>query len=55
VLMQIKRDKSLAGIVSHVLPLDDYYKLVGLEAAWSREQKLIEEARALVDRFKARE
>jgi hypothetical protein len=38
VLDVLRRDGSLAGAGDHIMPLGDYYELVGLNAQTSREE-----------------
>lgn len=50
VLRGIKRDNSLAGVDDDLIPLADYYELVGLNAQLARERSYDEAAAALVRR-----
>src|SRR5262249_2782735 len=47
VLRLLKRDNSLAPCQEHLIPLEDYYDLVGLKPLLAREQRYDEEAAAL--------
>jgi 2-methylisocitrate lyase-like PEP mutase family enzyme len=48
VLGTLKRERSLAPCQDRLLPLDDYYELVGLEALLAREEAYDRAAAALV-------
>jgi hypothetical protein len=50
VLRLLKRENSLAPCQEHLIPLDDYYDLVGLKPLLAREQRYDEEAAALARR-----
>jgi methylisocitrate lyase len=47
-LEQAKRERSLAGLGDRLMPLDDYYRVVGLEEQNARERRFDETAAALV-------
>jgi methylisocitrate lyase len=48
VLRLLKRGNSLAPCQEHLIPLEDYYELVGLKPLLAREESYDEEAAALV-------
>jgi len=48
VLRLLKRDRSLAPCQEHLLPLDDYYEIVGLKPMLGREEAYDKAAAALV-------
>jgi len=50
VLRLLKRDNSLSACQEHLLPLDDYYELVGLKPLLAREESYDQAAAALVQR-----
>ena len=50
VLRLLKRDNSLAPCQEHLIPLDDYYALVGLEPLLTREEAYDKAAAALVQK-----
>jgi methylisocitrate lyase len=50
VLRLLKRDNSLAPCQEHLLPLDDYYELVGLKPLLAREESYDKAAAALVQK-----
>jgi methylisocitrate lyase len=54
VLRALKRENSLAPCQPHLLPLDDYYGLVGLKPMLAREERYDQEA-ALLSRKRAAE
>jgi hypothetical protein len=47
VLGLLKRENSLASCQPHLLPLDDYYALVGLKPMLAREESYDQAAAAL--------
>jgi methylisocitrate lyase len=47
VLRILKRENSLTATFDHLLPLDDYYELVGLKAMLTREESYDKAAEAL--------
>jgi len=47
-LRTVRRDNSLAGLGGHLIPLTDYYDLVGLKAQLEREERYDQAAAALV-------
>ena len=47
VLRILKRENSLTATFDHLLPLEDYYKLVGLKAMLGREESYDKAAEAL--------
>ena len=47
VLRILKRENSLTATFDHLLPLDDYYELVGLKAMLTREEGYDKAAEAL--------
>jgi hypothetical protein len=47
VLGLLKRENSLASCQQHLLPLDDYYGLVGLKPMLAREESYDQAAAAL--------
>jgi len=47
-LRTVRRDNSLAGVGGHLIPLTDYYDLVGLKAQLEREERYDQAAAALV-------
>jgi hypothetical protein len=47
VLRLLKRDNSLAPCQEHLIPLDDYYDLVGLKPLLAREESYDKAAAAL--------
>ena len=50
VLRMLKRENSLAPCQEHLLPLDDYYDLVGLKPLLAREESYDKEAAALMQK-----
>ena len=48
--MILKRSDSLAPCQEHLIPLDDYYGLVGLKDLLAREESYDEAAAALVQK-----
>jgi methylisocitrate lyase len=50
VLRILKRENSLTATFDHLLPLDDYYELVGLKAMLTREEDYDKAAAALVQK-----
>jgi methylisocitrate lyase len=50
VLRQLKRDNSLAPCQEHLIPLEDYYELVGLKALLAREEGYDRAAAALTQK-----
>jgi 2-methylisocitrate lyase-like PEP mutase family enzyme len=50
VLRLLKRDNSLAPCQEHLLPLQDYYDLVGLKPLLTREETYDKAAAALVQK-----
>ncbi len=46
----LKRDRSLDAVTSDLIPLDDYYRLVGLKDQLAREESYDVAARAIVSR-----
>ena len=48
VLRILKRENSLTATFEHLLPLDDYYALVGLKEQLAREESYDRAAAALV-------
>src|SRR5579859_4828529 len=50
VLRILKRENSLTATFDHLLPLDDYYELVGLKAMLTREEAYDKSAAALVQK-----
>ena len=50
VLRILKRENSLTATFDHLLPLDDYYELVGLKAMLTREENYDKAAAALVQK-----
>ena len=48
VLRALKRDNGLANVGDDLLPLDDYYDLVGLKEQMAREQRYDQEAAAML-------
>ena len=44
----VRRDNSLAAVGDHLIPLADYYELVGLKAQLEREERYDQAAAALV-------
>ena len=50
VLRLLRRDNSLAPCQEHLIPLDDYYELVGLKPLLAREESYDQAAAALVQR-----
>ena len=46
--MAVRKDNSLAGVGDHLIPLTDYYDLVGLKAQLEREERYDQAAAALV-------
>ena len=50
VLRVLKRSDTLAPCQEHLIPLDDYYDLVGLKAMLTREENYDKEAAALVQK-----
>jgi 2-methylisocitrate lyase-like PEP mutase family enzyme len=50
VLRLLKRDNSLAPCQEHLIPLDDYYDLVGLKPLLEREERYDQAAAALVQK-----
>jgi methylisocitrate lyase len=50
VLRLLKRDNSLAPCQEHLIPLDDYYDLVGLKPLLEREERYDKAAAALVQK-----
>jgi 2-methylisocitrate lyase-like PEP mutase family enzyme len=50
VVRLLKRDNSLAPCQEHLMPLDDYYELVGLKALLTREESYDKAAAALVQK-----
>ncbi len=50
VLRLLKRDNSLAPCQEHLIPLDDYYDLVGLKPLLAREERYDKAAAALVQK-----
>jgi methylisocitrate lyase len=46
----LKRDRSLAGVRERLMPLPDYYELIGLKAQLEREESYDRAAAALVDK-----
>src|SRR5581483_7914864 len=50
VLRLLKRDNSLAPCQEHLLPLDDYYSLVGLKDLLTREESYDKAAAALMQK-----
>ena len=50
VLRLLKRDNSLAPCQEHLIPLDDYYDLVGLKPLLAREERYDKEAAALTQK-----
>jgi 2,3-dimethylmalate lyase len=50
VLRLLKRDNSLDPTFEHLLPLDDYYELVGLKAMLAREESYDKAAEALTQK-----
>jgi hypothetical protein len=50
VLRLLKRDNSLAPCQDHLVPLDDYYDLVGLKPLLAREEAYDKAAAALVQK-----
>lgn len=55
VLRALKRDNGLANVGNDLLPLDDYYDLVGLKAQMAREEQYDKDAAAMVRRREAAE
>ena len=55
VLRALKRVNGLANVGDDLLPLDDYYELVGLKEQMAREQRYDEEAAAMLRRRTAAE
>lgn len=49
VMAQLHRDNSVGGIQGHLLPLADYYQLVGLAQEQAREKSFHEAARYLIE------
>jgi methylisocitrate lyase len=47
VLRILKRENSLTATFDHLLPLEDYYELVGLKALLAREESYDKDAAAL--------
>ena len=50
VLRILKRENSLTATFDHLLPLDDYYELVGLKAMLTREESYDKAAEALTQK-----
>ena len=50
VLRILKRENSLTATFDHLLPLEDYYELVGLKAMLTREESYDKAAAALVQK-----
>jgi 2,3-dimethylmalate lyase len=50
VLRTLKRDNSLTATFDHLLPLDDYYELVGLKGMLAREENYDQAAVALMQK-----
>jgi 2,3-dimethylmalate lyase len=50
VLRTLKRDNSLAPCQAHLVPLEDYYELVGLKALLTREESYDKAAAALTQK-----
>jgi methylisocitrate lyase len=50
VVATLKRDRSLAGISDQLMPLPDYYELIGLKAQLDREESYDHAATALVNK-----
>src|SRR6185503_20181756 len=50
VVRLLKRDNSLAPCQEHLIPLEDYYDLVGLKALLTREESYDQEAAALIQK-----
>jgi methylisocitrate lyase len=50
VLRILKRENSLTATFDHLLPLDDYYELVGLKALLEREESYDKAAAALAQK-----
>ena len=46
----LKRDHSLAALNDQLMPLPDYYELIGLEAQLAREESYDKAAAALVSK-----
>src|ERR1700676_64355 len=53
VLRILKRENSLTATFDHLLPLDDYYELVGLKAMLTREERYDKAADALTQKSAA--
>jgi hypothetical protein len=50
VLRLLKRDNSLGPCQEHLIPLEDYYELVGLKALLAREESYDQAAAALTQK-----
>ena len=50
ILRILKRENSLTATFDHLLPLDDYYDLVGLKDQLTREESYDRAAAALVQK-----
>ena len=48
VLRALKRDSGLSNVGNDLLPLDDYYALVGLKEQMAREERYDKEATAML-------
>jgi 2,3-dimethylmalate lyase len=46
----LKRDRSLAALADDLIPLPDYYQLIGLDAQLAREESYDRAAAALVSK-----
>ena len=55
VLRALKRDNGLANVGNDLLPLEDYYELVGLKTLLAREERYDKESAAMVSRRQAAE
>jgi len=55
VLRVLKRENSLTATFEHLLPLDDYYALVGLKEQLAREETYHKAAAALAPKRAAAE
>ena len=51
VLATVKRDNGLSGIGESLMPLPDYYQIIGLDAQLAREQDYDQQAAELTTRF----
>ena len=54
-LRSLKRDNGLGNVGNDLLPLDDYYAIVGLTAQMAREERYDQEAEAMVRKREAAE